>query len=88
MRRLTKTQEITELLSHVIIEDYNGNFRIAGAQNGVEFSVSTSTGSAMGDLNGYSITFEGKELSPSSFIDSAIMGDAAGFVIDAALMNA
>ena len=42
----------------------------------------------MGDLNGYNITFEGKELSPSSFIDSAIMGDAAGFVIDTTLMNA
>ena len=42
----------------------------------------------MGDLNGYSITFEGKELSPSSFIDPAVMGDVAGFVIDAALMNA
>ncbi len=86
------SQKQLKLLSygrpHVIIEDYNGNFRIAGAQNGVEFSVSTSTGSAMGDLNGYSITFEGKELSPSSFIDPAVMGDAAGFVIDAALMNA
>ena len=42
----------------------------------------------MGDLNGYNITFEGKELSPSSFIDSAIMGDVAGFVIDTTLMNA
>jgi hypothetical protein len=86
------SQKQLKLLSygrpHVIIEDYNGNFRIAGAQNGVEFSVSTSTGAAMGDLNGYNITFEGKELSPSSFIDSAIMGDAAGFVIDTALMNA
>jgi hypothetical protein len=86
------SQKQLKLLSygrpHVIIEDYNGNFRLAGAQNGVEFSVSTSTGSAMGDLNGYNITFEGKELSPSSFIDSAIMGDAAGFVIDTALMNA
>jgi hypothetical protein len=86
------SQKQLKLLSygrpHVIIEDYNGNFRLAGAQNGVEFSVSTSTGSAMGDLNGYNITFEGKELSPSLFVDSAIMGDAAGFVIDTALMNA
>ena len=86
------SQKQLKLLSygrpHVIIEDYNGNFRLAGAQNGVEFSVSTSTGSAMGDLNGYNITFEGKELSPSSFIDSAIMGDVAGFVIDTTLMNA
>ena len=43
----------------------------------------------MGDLNGYNITFEGKELSPSSFVDPAIMGDVdEGFVVDATLMNA
>lgn len=85
------SQKQLKLLSygrpHVIIEDYNGNYRLAGAQNGVEFSVSTSTGSAMGDLNGYNITFEGKELSPSSFVDPALMGAIGGFVIDVTVMN-
>lgn len=85
------SQKQLKLLSygrpHVIIEDYNGNYRIAGAQNGVEFSVSTSTGAAMGDLNGYNVTFEGKELSPASFVAPAIMDDIAGFVIDATVMN-
>ena len=85
------TQKELKLLSygrpHVIIEDYNGNFRLAGAQNGVEFSVSTSTGGAMGDLNGYNITFEGKELSPALFIDSALIDDPAGFTVNAAVIN-
>lgn len=87
------TQEALKLLSYgrpqVIIEDYNGKFRLAGAQNGVEFSVSTSTGGAMGDLNGYNITFEGKELSPALFIDPTLVaeGSVDGFDIDVAVIN-
>jgi predicted Zn-dependent protease with MMP-like domain len=87
-----KTQAQLKLMSygrpHIIIEDYNGKFRLAGAQNGVEVSVNTSTGGAMGDLNGYNISFEGKELGPALFVDSALMGDAAGFDINSAVMNA
>jgi hypothetical protein len=86
------TQKQLKLLSygrpHIIIEDYNGNYRLAGAQNGVEVSVSTSTGGAMGDLNGYTLALEGKETGPALFIDPSIMGDVAGFVIDATVMNA
>lgn len=85
------TQKQLKLMSygrpHIIIEDYNGNFRLAGAQNGVEVSVGTSTGGAMGDLNGYNISFEGKETGPALFIDPTIVGDATGFVIDATVMN-
>lgn len=86
-----ETQKTLKLLSygrpHIIIEDYNGNYRIAGSQNGCEVMVSTSTGGAMGDLNGYNITFESKELSPALFVDAAIIDDAAGFVIDATVIN-
>jgi hypothetical protein len=85
------TQKQLKLLSygrpHIIIEDYNGNYRLAGAQNGVEVSVSTSTGGAMGDLNGYNITFEGKELGPALFVDSTVMDAVDGFVIDETVMN-
>ena len=85
------TQKELKLLSygrpHVLVEDYNGNFRLAGAQNGVEFSVSTSTGGAMGDLNGYNITFEGKETTPALFVDAGVMGDVAGFTINATVIN-
>ena len=85
------TQKELKLLSygrpHIIIEDYNGNYRLAGAQNGVEVSVSTSTGGAMGDLNGYNITFEGKELGPALFVDSSVMDAVGGFVIDTTVMN-
>ena len=66
---------------HIIIEDYNGKFRMAGAQNGVEVSVNTSTGGAMGDLYGYTISFEGREVLPALFINSDLIDAAAGFVI-------
>ena len=79
------TQAELTLLSygrpHVIIEDHNGNFRLAGAKNGVEVSVSTSTGGAMGALNGYNLSFEGKEVKLSTFVDSALIGAVDGFTV-------
>ena len=79
------TQAELTLLSygrpHVIIEDYNGKFRLAGAENGCEVSVSTTSGGAMGDLNGYNLSFEGKERGMATFIDSAVIGDASGFAV-------
>ncbi len=71
-RQNAETMMQLKLLSygrpHIIIEDYNGKFRMAGAQNGVEVSVNTSTGAAMGDLSGYTLTFTGMETSPTEFI--------------------
>lgn len=74
---------------HIIIEDYNGKFRIAGAQNGVEVSVNTSTGGAMGDLYGYTISFEGKEVLPSLFVLSTLVGEGvtAGFDVQTSNMS-
>jgi hypothetical protein len=72
---------------HVIFEDYNGNFRVLGAQNGCEISVSSATGGAMGDMNGYTLAIEGKELGMAYFVDSAIMDDIAGFVVETAVIS-
>lgn len=72
---------------HVIFEDYNGNFRVCGAQNGCEISVSSATGGAMGDMNGYNLAIEGKELSMAYFIDSTLMDNIAGFVVSASTIE-
>lgn len=73
------TQKELKLLSYgrplVVVEDYNGNFRLAGLENGCEVTVGTASGAAMGDLNGYNLTFTGTEKAPANFIDSAIIGD-------------
>jgi hypothetical protein len=79
------TQKELKLLAagrpQVIIEDYNGNFRLAGAENGCEVVVNTASGAAMGDLNGYNITFTGQEKQPADFIDSTLMDNVAGFTV-------
>lgn len=74
---------------HIIIEDYNGKFRMAGAQNGVEVSVNTSTGGAMGDLYGYTISFEGREVLPALFILDTLVavGSVSGFDVQTTNMS-
>ena len=92
-RQNNETQTQLKLLSygrpHIIIEDYNGKFRIAGAQNGVEVSVNTSTGGAMGDLYGYTISFEGRETLPALFVLDTLVavGSASGFDVQTSNMS-
>ena len=81
------TQKEFKLLSYgrpqILIEDYNGNFRLAGAENGCEISVNTASGAAMGDLNGYNITFTGTESNMANFVDSALVGAGLDFNVTA-----
>ena len=65
----------------VVVEDYNGNYRMAGFENGCEVVVNTASGAAMGDLNGYNITFTGTERNPAHFIDPTIIGDTANSTV-------
>lgn len=66
---------------HIITEDYNGNFKLYGAENGCEVSVETQDGTAMGDLSGYVLTVTGQERFPAFFVDSAIIGDTTNTVV-------
>ena len=79
------TQSELKLLAYgrplVVVEDYNGNFRMAGFENGCEVAVNTASGAAMGDLNGYNITFTGTEKTPASYIDATIIGDTTNTVV-------
>jgi len=65
---------------HVIIEDNNENFFLAGLKYGVDVSGgSIVTGAAMGDMSGYTLSFTGQENVPANFLD----GDPAtvGFTV-------
>ena len=81
------TQKELKLLSYgrpqILLEDYNGNFRLAGAENGCEVAVNTVSGGAMGDLNGYNLTFTGTESAMANFVDSAIVGAGLDFDVTA-----
>lgn len=79
------TQKEVRLLSYarpqMILEGYDGQFRLAGLDNGCECVVNTASGVVMGDLNGYNIVATSTEDDMATYIDSAIMDDAAGFVV-------
>jgi len=54
---------------HVIVEDYNGNFFLAGLEHGAEVTGGTIvTGTAMSDLSGYTLTLTGMERTPANFL--------------------
>lgn len=76
------TQEEIKLLAHarphVAIEDYNGNFFLVGLENGAEVTGGTVvSGAAMGDLSGFTLTFEAMETDPAYFVTSSVITDDA-----------
>jgi len=60
---------------HVIVEDYNGNFLLAGIENGCDVQVSQVTGSAMGELSGYNLTITAQEREMAFPVDPTIIDD-------------
>ena len=65
----------------IIVQDYNGKYYLAGIENGCEVAANTATGAAMGDLNGYNITFTGTEKTPANFVAFAAMVTSADIVV-------
>jgi len=65
---------------HVIVEDYNGNFFLAGLEHGMEVTGGTIvTGAAMNELSGYTLTLSGMERVPANFLGDT--PTAVGFVL-------
>ena len=55
---------------HIVVEDYNGNFLQCGLTNGMEVtSIAAASGTAMGDLSGYTITLVGQEITFANFVN-------------------
>lgn len=85
LKKLTKAdhKEIKLLIhgrTHVIVEDNNGNFFIAGLTRGMDVTGgSISSGAALGDMSGYSLTLEGEEPVPANFLDDT--PTAVGFTV-------
>jgi len=78
-----KTQAEIQLLAanrpYVVVEDYYGNEFLCGLENGMELTTGTTvTGSAAGDLSGFTLTFEGiEETAPIFLAASQITADNA-----------
>ena len=82
------TQEELKLIAHarphVAIEDYNGNFFLAGLEHGAEVTGGTIvSGAAMGDLSGFTLTLTAQETAPPYFVTSTVItADASATQID------
>lgn len=88
LKKLTKEQHKSiRLLAygrpHIIVQDQNDNYFLAGLENGVEVTAGTVvTGASMNDLSGYTLTFTGMEKKPANFTDAAVMvGGATGVTV-------
>ena len=75
---------ITHARPHVAVEDYNGNFFLVGLEHGAEVTGgSITTGAAMPDLSGYSLTIVAQETAPPYFVTPAIItADVSATQID------
>lgn len=68
----------------VVIKDNNGKFFLAGAEFGMDVTGGTAvTGSAMGDLNGYTLVLTGMERTFANFFEATTEAEleSAGIVI-------
>jgi hypothetical protein len=55
---------------HIVVRNRAGQFKIAGLFRGMDMTAGTiSDGVAMGDFNGYKLTFTGMENVPANFLD-------------------
>jgi hypothetical protein len=64
----------------VIVEDNNGNLFYCGLKRGMEVVGGTIvTGTALGDLSGYTLELKGEEPVAANFIDTTLTG--AGFTV-------
>ena len=61
---------------HIVVQDYNGNAFLMGAEHGCDVTGGTIvTGAAMGDLSGYTLTFSAMEQVPANFLEGATEAD-------------
>jgi len=57
---------------HIVVQDYNGNAFLMGAEHGCDVTGGTiATGAAMGDMSGYTLTFSAMEQVPANFLEGA-----------------
>lgn len=58
----------------IITHDQNGTYRLYGRTNGMRLEAgSAATGVALGDRNGYTLNFTGKEPQLAPFVDSSVI---------------
>jgi hypothetical protein len=68
----------------IFVHTQNGDTLLVGQREGADMTAGTiSTGAAMGDLYGYSLTFTGQEKFPASFVSGSTFANPFGAVTNA-----
>ncbi len=61
---------------HVFVETFDGSLLLVGREHGAEVTGGTMvTGTAMGDLQGYTLTLTANEVTPPNFVSGATAAD-------------
>jgi len=69
-------QTLATARPYIVVQDYYGNNFLCGFENGMECTGGTVvTGSAAGDLSGFTLTFEGLEETAPYFLATAPVAD-------------
>jgi hypothetical protein len=71
-----QTHKTVKLLAygrpHIVVRNRNQQFHLAGLERGCDMTTGTiNSGTALGDFNGYNLTFTGMENVPANFLDCA-----------------
>ena len=79
------TQQEVQILAsarpHIVVEDYNGNFILVGYENGCDVNGGTIvTGAGMGEMSGFTLTFEAMETVAPIFFDAPAITDFLALV--------
>lgn len=80
----TKSAELNTLVygkAGVVTEDRNGDFRVLGLDDGMDFSITSATGQAKTDLNGYTLTGTATTGALSPSLDSATVTALLALVV-------
>jgi hypothetical protein len=81
-RNILKTLAQSQRLA-IVIEDNNGSFFYLGQTYGCFISAGTSvTGKALGDQNGYNLTFQYLEPNPMNELSGPLSSIASGIVVE------
>lgn len=81
-----ETTDLVNMLAkgrpYVIVEDRNGNWRLAGLSEGCDATIEVSTGAAKGDFSGYTATFVAQEPNLAPHVDSSTVTALKALVVE------
>ena len=70
-------QELSKAKVQIYVEDHMGNLRVAGREFGCVVTVGTTSGGAIGDMQGYNVAFTARSTELAPFSDVADLSISA-----------